>query len=172
MMAHQILSVRFQQWIAGRATVLPVALVLALPPSPAWAQATAALNGTVRDTAGAVIVDATVGLHNRDTNINRTAQTNNVGSYVMTNVLPGNYDLKVTMNGFGPAAKTGIILLVNQTATYDFTLKAGSVTEIVDVQDNPVTLETSTSELCVAVVREQVNDLTLKGRNFTQFRAI
>src|SRR5246500_3673108 len=168
MMAHQILSVRFQQWIAGPATVLAVALVFALSASPAWAQATAALNGTVRDTAGAVIVDATVVLHNRDTNLDRTAQTNNVGSFVMTNVLPGNYDLKVTMNGFGPAAKTGIILLVNQTATYDFTLKAGSVTEIVDVQGNQVTLETSTSELGVAVVREQVNDLPLNGRNFTQ----
>src|ERR1700740_1184879 len=168
MMAHQILSVRFQQWIAGPATVLAVALVLALADSPARPKATAALTGTVRDTAGAVMVDATVVLHNRDTNLNRTAQTNNVGSYVMTNVLPGNYDLKVTMNGFGPAAKTGIILLVNQTATYDFTLKAGSVTEIVDVQGNQVTLETSTSELGVAVVREQVNDLPLNGRNFTQ----
>src|SRR5246127_2111082 len=168
MMAHQILSVRLQQWIAGPATVLAATLVLALSASPAWAQATAAINGTVRDTAGAVIVDATVVLHNRDTNLDRTAKTNNVGSFVMTNVLPGNYDLKVTMSGFGPAVKTGLILLVNQTATYDFTLKAGSVTEVVDVQDNPVTLETSTSELGVAVVREEVNDLPLNGRNFTQ----
>src|ERR1700756_3545689 len=168
MMAHQILSVRLQQWIAGPATVLAATLVLALSASPAWAQATAAINGTVRDTAGAVIVDATVVLHNRDTNLDRTAQTNNVGSYVMTNVLPGNYDLKVTMRGFGQAAKTEIILLVNQTATYDFTLKAGAVTEVVEVQENPVALETSTSELGVAVVREQVNDLPLNGRNFTQ----
>jgi len=167
-MAHQILSVRLQQWIAGLLTLFAVVLVVALSAAPAWAQATAAINGTVRDTAGAVIVDSTVVLHNRDTNLDRTAQTNNVGSYVMTNVLPGNYDLKVSMNGFGTASKTSIILLVNQTATYDFTLKAGSVTEVVDVQDNPVTLETSTSELGVAVVREQVNDLPLNGRNFTQ----
>jgi hypothetical protein len=80
MMAHQILRVRLQQWIAGPASVLALALVLALSASPAWAQATAAINGTVRDTAGAVIVDAAVVLHNRDTNLDRTAQTNNVGS--------------------------------------------------------------------------------------------
>ena len=36
------------------------------------------------------------------------------------------------------------------------------------VQANPVALETSTSELGVAVVKEQVNDLPLNGRNFTQ----
>src|ERR1700751_347823 len=168
MMAHQILSVRFQQWIAGRATVLPVALVLALPPSPAWAQATAAINGTVRDSAGAVIVDATVVLHNRDTSLDRSPSTKSLGAPVMTHWLPGNYDLKVTMSGFGPAVKTGLILLANQTATYDFTLKAGAVNEVVEVQDNPVTLETSTSELGVAVVKEQGNDLPLNGRNFTQ----
>jgi len=167
-MAHQIVSVRHQQWIAGLALLFAVLLALALSASPAWAQATAALNGTVRDSAGAVIVDATVVLHNRDTNLDRTAQTNNVGIYVMTSVLPGNYDLKVTMNGFGPAARTGIILLVNQTATYDFSLKAGSVTSVVEVQDNPITLETSTAELGEAIVRQEVNDLPLNGRNFTQ----
>src|SRR5215469_3314180 len=168
MMAHPFLSVRLRLSIAGVALVFAVFLVLTLSASPAWAQATAAINGTVRDAAGAVIVDATVVLHNRDTNLDRTAQSNNVGSYVMTNVLPGNYDLKVSMNGFGTASKTGIVLLVNQTATYDFMLKAGSVTEVVNVEDNPVTLETSTSELGVAVVRKQVNDLPLNGRNFTQ----
>src|SRR5579864_4696942 len=166
-MTRQVFSDTYKRWIVVL-TLFAVALVFTLSASPAWAQATAAINGTVRDSAGAVIVDATVVLHNRDTSLDRSASTNSVGSYVMTNVLPGNYDLKVTMSGFGPAVKTGLILLVNQTATYDFTLKAGAVNEVVEVQDNPVTLETSTSELGVAVVREQVNDLPLNGRNFTQ----
>ena len=168
MMAHQIFSRWGTRWIASLALTFVVALTVVLSASPAWAQASAAINGTVRDTAGAVIVGATVVLHNRDTALDRSAVTNGVGSYVLTNVLPGNYDLKVTMNGFGPAAKTSIELLVNQTGTYDFTLKAGAVNEVVEVQDNPVTLETSTSELGVAVVKEQVNDLPLNGRNFTQ----
>src|SRR5207302_9959364 len=166
-MTRQVFSDTYERWIVVL-TLFAAALVFTLSASPAWAQATAAINGTVRDSAGAVIVDATVVLHNRDTALDRSAVTNGVGSYVMTNVLPGNYDLKVTMNGFGPAAKTSIELLVNQTGTYDFTLKAGAVNEVVEVQDNPVTLETSTSELGVAVVKEQVNDLPLNGRNFTQ----
>jgi hypothetical protein len=166
-MTRQVFSDTYKRWIVVL-TLFAAALVFTLWASPAWAQATAAINGTVRDSAGAVIVDATVVLHNRDTSLDRSASTNSVGSYVMTNVLPGNYDLKVTMSGFGPAVKTGVILLVNQTATYDFTLKAGAVNEVVEVQDNPVTLETSTSELGVAVVKEQVNDLPLNGRNFTQ----
>jgi outer membrane receptor protein involved in Fe transport len=155
-------------WIVVLALIFVVAFGLAFSASPVWAQATAALNGTVRDSAGAVVTDATVVLHNRDTNLDRSAVTNNVGAYVMTDVRPGNYDLKISKSGFGAAVRSGIILLVNQTATYDFTLKAGSVNQVVEVQANPLTLETSTAEVGVAVVKEQVNDLPLNGRNFTQ----
>src|SRR5437868_7869798 len=109
-MTRQVFSDTYERW-AVVLTLFATIFVLALSASPAWAQATAAINGTVRDSAGAVIPEAAVVLHNRDTNLDRSAVTNNVGSYVMPNVLPGNYDLKVTMNGFGPAVKTGVILL-------------------------------------------------------------
>jgi hypothetical protein len=158
-----------ERWIVALTLIFAVVFLFALSASPVWAQATAAaVNGTVRDPGGAVITEATVVLHNRDTNLDRVAVTNSVGSYVMPNVQPGNYDLKVSKTGFGPAVNSGITLVVNQTATYDFTLKAGGVTEVVNVQANPIALETSTSELGVAVVKQQVNDLPLNGRNFTQ----
>jgi Carboxypeptidase regulatory-like domain/TonB-dependent Receptor Plug Domain len=166
-MTRQVSLKMRDRWGLLTLTVAAV-LVAALFPLPAWGQATAAVNGTVRDSAGAVIPQATVVLHNRDTNLDRTAVSNDAGAYVMPDVQPGNYDLKVTKNGFGPTVKSGIILLVNQTATYDFALKAGSITQVVDVQANAVALETSTAELGVAVVKEQVNDLPLNGRNFTQ----
>jgi outer membrane receptor protein involved in Fe transport len=169
-MIRQVFPSMSERWIL----VLPLVLILAvvfgltLSASPAWAQATAAVNGTVRDSAGAVVPDANVVLHNRDTGLDRAAITNGVGAYVMPDVPPGNYDLKVTKSGFAAAVKSGIILLVNQTATYDYTLKTGTVNEVVSVQANAVALETSSSELGVAVVKEQVNDLPLNGRNFTQ----
>jgi len=166
-MTRQVSLKMRDRWGLLTLTVAAV-LVAALFPLPAWGQATAAVNGTVRDSAGAVIPQAAVELHNRDTNLDRTAVTNDAGAYVMPDVQPGNYDLKVTKNGFGLTVKSGIILLVNQTATYDFALKAGSITQVVDVQANAVALETSTAELGVAVVKEQVNDLPLNGRNFTQ----
>ena len=58
--------------------------------------------------------------------------------------------------------------MVNQSATYNLTLSPGSTTESVTVQASALGLETSTAELGVAVVRQQVNDLPLNGRNFTQ----
>jgi len=167
-MTRQVSSNMNERWIVVSTLFFATLFVFALSASPAWAQASAALNGTVRDSAGAVVTEATVVLHNRDTNLDRTAATNSVGAYVMPDVQPGNYDLRVSQSGFGPSIKSGIILVVNQTATYDFTLKAGAVNEVVNVQANSIALETSTAELGVAVVKEQVNDLPLNGRNFTQ----
>ena len=168
-MTHQSFSNACERWIVVLTLIFAAVLGLALSASIAWAQATsAAVNGTVRDPGGAVITEATVVLHNRDTNLDRVAVTNNVGAYVMPNVQPGNYDLRASKTGFGPAVNSGITLVVNQTATYDFTLKAGGVNEVVNVQANSIALETSTAELGVAVVKEQVNDLPLNGRNFTQ----
>ena len=167
-MAHQVSLKMRERLMVVLTLMLAAVLVAGLFPLPAWGQATAAVNGTVRDSAGAVVTGATVVLHNRDTNLDRTATTNSVGAYVMPDVQPGNYDLKVTESGFGPIIKSGIILVVNQTATYDFALKAGAVNAVIEVQANPVALETSTAELGVAVVKEQVNDLPLNGRNFTQ----
>src|SRR5579862_2026203 len=141
-------------------------------PGTAHAQAQAAINGTVRDTSGAIIPDASIVLHNNGTNLDRPATTNSVGAYVLTDIQPGNYDLRVSKDGFTTSVQSDITLLVNQTATYDFTLKTGSVKETVTVQATAATLETSTSELGVAIVRKEVNDLPLNGRNFTQLLAL
>ena len=167
-MTRQVSLKMRERWVVSLTLLFAAVLVTALSPARAWGQATAAINGTVHDSAGAVVTEAAVVLHNRDTNLDRTATTNSVGSYVMPEVQPGNYDLKVTKGGFAASIKLGIILLVNQTATYDFALKAGAVSELVEVQVNPIALETSTAELGVVVVKEQVNDLPLNGRNFTQ----
>jgi hypothetical protein len=163
------LSLKVQKRCVVALTLIFAAVfAVAFCPISAWGQAAAAINGTVRDAAGSVVTDATVILHNRDTNLDRTVATSSVGTYVMPDVQPGNYDLKVTKSGFAATVRSEIILLVNQTATFDFTLKAGSVNEVVNVLANSVALETSTAEVGVAVVKEQVNDLPLNGRNFTQ----
>src|SRR5580693_8356305 len=143
-----------------------------LMPGTAHAQAQAAINGTVRDTSGAVIPDASIVLHNNGTNLDRPATTNSVGAYVLTDIQPGNYDLRVSKDGFTTSVQSDITLLVNQTATYDFTLKTGSVKETVTVQATAAALETSTSELGVAISRREVNDLPLNGRNFTQLLSL
>ena len=85
-MIRQFLLIMSERAIAVLTLISAAALMAVLSPSPAWGQATATVNGTVRDSAGAVVVGATVVLHNRDTNLDRTAATNGAGAYVMPDV--------------------------------------------------------------------------------------
>ena len=81
---------------------------------------------------------------------------------------PGNYEIRVSKQGFNAAIESEITVVVNQIATYDVTLKTGSVTETVPVQATANEVETTSAELGVAIVKAEVNDLPLNGRNFTQ----
>ncbi len=156
-----------QSW-SWRSSLLLVAVLGLLLPGIARGQATATVNGTVRDASGGVIPEASVTLHNRATNLDRNATTNGVGFYVFPDIQPGEYDISVSKDGFKTAVRSNVPLVVNQTSAIDFTLDTGAVTQRVTVEANAVALETSTSELGVAIVRQEVNSLPLNGRNFTQ----
>jgi len=135
----------------------------------AYAQlATTAINGTVRDASGAVVPDTAVVLHNTATNLDRTTATNREGYYFISQVQPGNYEVKVSKAGFQSATRSNLQVMVNQPVTIDFALVVGSITDTVTVEATALALETSSSELGVAVAKQQVNDLPLNGRNFTQ----
>src|SRR5260370_13398916 len=146
--------------------------VCALLPGRAHGQAIASIKGTVYDTSGGVVPDAAVVLHSKSSKLDRTASTNSDGIYVIPDIQPGDYDLKISKAGFKSAVQANITLVVNQTATFDITLATGSVTESVTVAAEAVALETSTSELGVAIIKQQVNDLPLNGRNFTQLLSL
>src|SRR6202521_4608090 len=155
-----------------RISLLLVALVLIFViPHSASAQATATLNGVVRDSSGAVIPQATVTLQNTDTGTERESLTNDSGLYVFVSVHPGEYVLKVTKEGFTIATQ-GLHLLVNQASTLDFILKVGSTQQSVTVEASAVNLETGNATLGSVIESKQVMDLPLNGRNFTQLLSL
>src|SRR6267378_3653271 len=83
--------------------VLFVALVLLLViPNSASAQATATLNGVVRDSSAAVIPQATVTLHNTDTGTDRESLTNDSGLLFLVSGPLGKYFLKEKKKDFTP----------------------------------------------------------------------
>jgi outer membrane receptor protein involved in Fe transport len=148
--------------------LMSVGVWLLFPANASAQLSSAAINGTVQDNSGAVIPGATVVLHNIAQNIDHSVTTNGVGSYVILDIIPGNYNLSVSKEGFTAARQSDITLVVNQTATINITLSPGVVTQTVNVQASAVALEASTAELGVVIVRTEVNDLPLNGRNFTQ----
>ncbi len=130
--------------------------------------AAAALNGTVRDSSGAAVPDATVTLINASTGIKQTTKSNGTGSYSLVNISPGNYAVTVSKEGFSTSKAPEFELAVNQTATINFDLKVGSIDTTVEVSAGAVQIETSTAELGAVIGNKEVSSLPLNGRNFTE----
>src|SRR6266567_1622691 len=142
-------------------------------PAAVAQQATAAINGVVTDQTGAALPNARVDLTNVNTSVVRTTSTNTNGVYAFPSVVPGAYTLKASAPGFTTVTQEETTLQINQTATFDFQLKVGTTQQNVTVTASEgAALETATSELGTVVSTQQVTDLPLNGRNFTQLLTI
>jgi hypothetical protein len=98
-----------------------------LTPATAAAQVLyGSIVGQVADTSGAPAPGATVTITNRDTGLTRTAVTTESGAYSFTNVLAGQYDVKISLQGFKEFVKTGVPVSVNEVSRVDATLDIGA----------------------------------------------
>ncbi len=149
--------------------VLCVTALLAVPCGLfAQAGASGSIIGTVTDSTGAVIPGARVTVTNIATGVAVPTTTSSAGDYLVPALQPGNYNVSATAKGFAKSVTAGFTLAVDQTARVNITLKAGSVTETVQVSAQGVALDTSDAALSQLVSQKQVADLPLDGRNFVQ----
>jgi len=91
------------------------------------------VTGIVTDQNGDVVMGANVELKNKDTNLSRTATTNDAGLYRFDAVDLGTYDLTITAKGFRTITNTNILISANRVATLDARLEVGTEAVVVDV---------------------------------------
>ncbi len=102
-------------------------------------------NGTVTDTAGGVLVGATVVATNTETNVESSSTTTGAGVFVMPYLASGVYRIRVAAPGFRPAVANDVTLRAAQTLTLDFKLEVDALSEALTVTA-PV-IETGTAEI-------------------------
>jgi hypothetical protein len=132
-----------------------------------WAQATADISGTVKDSSGAVLPGVQVTATQTDTGISRTAISNETGFYVLPNLSPGPYRLEASLPGFRTYVQMGVVLQVNASPVINVTLEVGQVSEQVEVQANAALVDTRNSTVGSVIENERVLELPLNGRNVT-----
>src|SRR5579872_776751 len=133
------------------------------------AQDTASITGTVTDPTGAAIPNAQITVSNSEHGIKRTTVTNAEGSYLVSAVPPGNYDLTITAKGFKKYQATGIVLRVAEKARADAAMVVGAENAEVNVEGtNVAQVETQTNELAGTITGKEISQLQLNGRVFTQ----
>lgn len=134
--------------------------------SAAYGQATGTILGTVTDTSGAVLPNATVEVTNTATSVTHRTRTTEAGDYSVPDLQPGPYSVNVQAPGFSSQMVNNITLVVAQQARVNAVLKPGTAAETIQVNAGAVALDTDTSSVSQLVSQKQVDQLPLNGRNF------
>src|SRR5882724_676451 len=138
-----------------------------------WAQGPSGeITGAVTDPTGAVVAGATIAVTNPATNTQRVVKTNSDGIYDLPALPPGNYSLKVEMQGFGSQLRNDIELQVAQVARIDIALKVGNVSEVVEVTGGAPVLETDSTSVGTVIENKRILELPLNGRNYLQLAGL
>jgi carboxypeptidase family protein len=127
---------------------LLVMVALALASTAVWAQTTlttGSIAGDVVDSNGAIVPGATVKVTGPLGA--RTTTTNDQGHYVVDNLVPGNYTLRVEKGNFKATELTDITVLVNKTLTTNVTLQAGQISEVVTVTGGGSAVDQATTAI-------------------------
>jgi hypothetical protein len=123
------------------------------------------VTGTVTDTSGALIPNATVTLTDNGTGLTLTRMTGGSGIYIFTPVKVGNYTLKVTANGFASVEQPHLRVDVSQRLGVNVALKPGATSEVVTVTAAPQ-LQTEDASTGQVFDTKTINDTPLNGRNY------
>jgi hypothetical protein len=148
---------------------LTAALVcLALIPGRALAQyENGSIVGSVHDSSGAVVSDATVKVTNIATGVVSTRQTNDSGDYEVPALRVGQYNVEISKSGFAPTQATNITVSVAARQRIDLTLKVGETSTTVEVSGVSLQVETDTSQRGQIVTQYQTAALPLVSRNYS-----
>lgn len=155
---------------AGR--ILVLSLVAASFSLAALAQGTnGSIFGTVYDQSQAILPGVTVTATDRDTGQKRQVITDDQGRFTMAQMKIGHYTVEAELAGFQKGTRE-ITLTLEGDAVVNFTMRIGAAqTEITVTSEAPL-VETASSAVRSLVDQQQIRDLPLNGRSFSDLATI
>jgi hypothetical protein len=148
-----------------RLVAVLTSVCLALPLSAQFE--TADVLGSIRDPSSAPVGNASVSLLNQGTGIEAKTVTDSNGDYTFPNVKVGVYTVTAQAPGFSKAVARDIQVDVNARQRVDLSLEIGAVGNSIEVTGVPEVLQTDSSEKGQVINTEQVVELPLNGRNYS-----
>jgi hypothetical protein len=142
-------------------TILLLLVFFALP---AHAQFGSSLSGTVLDSTGAAIPNATVALSNTATQQTQSAVSSSTGAYHFSELAPGQYSLDVTATGFKKSALPDVAIEAESPRNVNVTLQPGGSTESVEVKGDQIPLlQTSDASVSATIDGAEIEKLPTYG---------
>src|SRR5579883_1248792 len=125
--------------------------------------------GTVTDSTGAVVPNATVTVTDVSKGTFQQVQTNASGNYTVTHLIPDTYKITVAASGFAQAEADGIAVAADTSPQVNLTLQPAGAAQTVTVTTEAPPLKTDRADVAQVLDSRQIQDLPNLDRNFSQF---
>ena len=150
-------------------TVTAFAISTAMPIAQGQTLAsTATFSGSVSDSSGARLANASIVLSSLEKGVTRAFKTDAEGNFSFALLPAGTYSLTVSASGFKSFKQEGIALEVGQSASQNITLTIGA-SEQVEVTAAAPLLQTDNANIGAEISTKQVTELPLNLRNVFNF---
>jgi hypothetical protein len=126
-----------------------------------------AINGTVTDSSGAVVPKVNIKARALATNLELTAASKSDGSFSISDLPIGNYEVTFSKEGFQTEKYPQIIVQGSRTSTLNAKLNPGKVSSTVTVEGTPLLNETDTTN-GYTMGAQQIESVPLGTGSFTQ----
>jgi outer membrane receptor protein involved in Fe transport len=152
------------RWLSALPALALLAAVLVVG-TPAIAQTTGSIEGTVADSNGAPLPGVSVDIKSPALLGTRTVVTDAAGRYKFPAIPPGVYTVTAALSGFTKAEKTNVRVGLGGTVTLPVTLSVSIKEEVIVTGEAPV-VDTTRTVIGSNTTLEAIQKLPL-GRNFT-----
>jgi hypothetical protein len=133
---------------------------------------TGTITGTVADSSGAVVANATVVITNVGTANQQTALTDGNGTFVVSALPFGKYVVEVTATGFSATKSKEITLNVGSTVNVNLSLSVAAGSESVVITGTTTSVDTSSATTGTTLDSNQIENLPINGRDVSSFLEI
>ena len=130
-----------------------------------FAQSTGSIGGTVTDSGGAVVPNASIGVQSQGTGETHLTRTDSAGIYLVPSLPVGTYRIEVKSPGMQTTVASGVELSVGSALRQDFSLRVGSASETVEVSGAAPLIDSSSASLGSVVDHHTVQEIPLNGRH-------
>jgi outer membrane receptor protein involved in Fe transport len=129
--------------------------------------------GSVTDSTGAAIPDATVTVKDDAKGTSVTAQSNGAGEFTIEHLIPDTYDVTVAAKGFKGYEQKGIQLFADTSMKVSAALSAGGSDQVIEVNADTIPqLKTDRADVSTVFDAKDIGDLPVGGRNFTNLQLL
>ncbi|MFZ1939227.1 MAG: carboxypeptidase-like regulatory domain-containing protein, partial [Terracidiphilus sp.] len=124
--------------------------------------------GIITDPQGAAIPGARIDATNVATGLVYKAVSSTAGDYSIPDLPLGDYNVTVSFTGFTTTTVKAVRISAGAIFSLPVRLELSGTTEVVMVDADTVSLDTTTQERTFTVPTEEVQDIPINGRSFTQ----